>query len=269
MGHRAIVAYRRPDDRYNLHYSHWGAAGLELKHQITAATPLGGDENEPEFLTAFNSMLDEAVGDDVEIEGRAVEAGPNTAVDPDPFATNLPMSEVVEEICHVMHEAFYVVTGFEDPEPADDNVEVHAFRTLYVPFCDESEGVDESAPGLLVEPRWHDGEPVSDGRDRGWYRGVRDTLEGFVDEGVITEEEARDRLIDAILEKFDDSLNKRVFAYSPLLNESHWEENPCAFVRPTGRTRVLGGMYPTGYDEDSLESWMIPAGFDVPDPVSR
>lgn len=30
MGHRALVAYEQPDGRYQVHYSHWGAADLRL-----------------------------------------------------------------------------------------------------------------------------------------------------------------------------------------------------------------------------------------------
>lgn len=40
MGHRALVAYRRPDRRYDLRYSHWGGETLSFADEITAATPL-------------------------------------------------------------------------------------------------------------------------------------------------------------------------------------------------------------------------------------
>ncbi len=268
MGHRAIVAYKRPDGLFNLHYSHWGAADLRLKHDITAVTPLGGDENEPEFLTAFNKMLDEAVGEDGEIAGRAVEAGPETAVDPEPFATGIRMEEVVDEyICFVMHEAFYVVEGFEQAEPAPEDVEVHAFRTWHVPYCYESGGLEDNDPGLLVEPRWYNDDPISTDRDYGWYTGVRSMLDDMIEEETITEEEAFDRLIDKVLEYYHSDLEKRVLAHSPLLDESHWKTYPEAFVRMTGRKRVLGEMYPTGYREDSLEPWMLPDGFPLREPV--
>ncbi|KDE59312.1 hypothetical protein EL22_23150 [Halostagnicola sp. A56] len=41
MGHRALVAYRRPDHLYDLRYSHWGAADLEVADRIDADAPLG------------------------------------------------------------------------------------------------------------------------------------------------------------------------------------------------------------------------------------
>lgn len=40
MGHRALVAYRRPDRLYDLRYSHWGGEDLSLTDDITAAAPL-------------------------------------------------------------------------------------------------------------------------------------------------------------------------------------------------------------------------------------
>ncbi|WP_049928507.1 DUF6735 family protein [Halopiger goleimassiliensis] len=40
MGHRALVAYRRPDDRYDLRYSHWGGEDPSLAGRIDAHTPL-------------------------------------------------------------------------------------------------------------------------------------------------------------------------------------------------------------------------------------
>ncbi|MFP8952560.1 DUF6735 family protein [Natrialbaceae archaeon A-arb3/5] len=41
MGHRALVAYRRPDHLYDLRYSHWGGEDLSLGDDITSETPLG------------------------------------------------------------------------------------------------------------------------------------------------------------------------------------------------------------------------------------
>ncbi|MBZ6493409.1 DUF6735 family protein [Natrinema longum] len=40
MGHRALVAYRRPDRLYDLRYSHWGGETVALADEITATTPL-------------------------------------------------------------------------------------------------------------------------------------------------------------------------------------------------------------------------------------
>ncbi|WP_137288595.1 DUF6735 family protein [Natronorubrum halophilum] len=40
MGHRALVAYRRPDQRYDLRYSHWGGEDVSFADRISAETPL-------------------------------------------------------------------------------------------------------------------------------------------------------------------------------------------------------------------------------------
>ena len=42
MGHRALVAYRRPDYLYDVRYSHWGGDGLTLVDRLTADAPLAG-----------------------------------------------------------------------------------------------------------------------------------------------------------------------------------------------------------------------------------
>ncbi|WIV67581.1 DUF6735 family protein [Natrialbaceae archaeon AArc-T1-2] len=40
MGRRALVAYRRPDARYDVHYSHWGGERLSLVTALSADAPL-------------------------------------------------------------------------------------------------------------------------------------------------------------------------------------------------------------------------------------
>lgn len=49
MGHRALVAYERPDELYNFHYSHWGGLNLQLNYDVTHETPFGGDEAHTEW----------------------------------------------------------------------------------------------------------------------------------------------------------------------------------------------------------------------------
>ena len=55
MGHRALIAYERPDRLYNCHYSHWGELNLRLKQDITPETPFGGDADS----AATRCLLDE------------------------------------------------------------------------------------------------------------------------------------------------------------------------------------------------------------------
>ncbi|AHF99696.1 hypothetical protein HALLA_13790 [Halostagnicola larsenii XH-48] len=50
MGHRALVAYRRPDHLFDLRYSHWGAANLELADRIDADSPLGSGTVDSDVL---------------------------------------------------------------------------------------------------------------------------------------------------------------------------------------------------------------------------
>ena len=50
MGHRALVAYRRPDRRYDLRYSHWGGDDLSFADRISAATPLAAGAIEPALV---------------------------------------------------------------------------------------------------------------------------------------------------------------------------------------------------------------------------
>ncbi|WP_440764171.1 DUF6735 family protein [Natronorubrum sp. DTA7] len=50
MGHRALVAYRRPDRRYDVRYSHWGGDGVSLGERITADSPLADGAVDPDLL---------------------------------------------------------------------------------------------------------------------------------------------------------------------------------------------------------------------------
>ena len=62
MGHRALVAYRRPDHLYDLRYSHWGGQDLTLADDLEAATPLASGRVDAELLAdsvAFEHVLTE------------------------------------------------------------------------------------------------------------------------------------------------------------------------------------------------------------------
>lgn len=117
MGHRALVAYARPDGRYDLHYAHWGAERLRLVEEITPERPFGGREPDG-----------------------------STAVDPEPVATGIPFGETLDEhLDFLLHEAFYVVS------PAR---EVAAYRTLWFGFGDDGtvgNGALVEVPGGPVE----------------------------------------------------------------------------------------------------------------------
>lgn len=51
MGHRALVAYRRPDGTYDLRYSHWGGETVAFADRIGAETPLADGAIEATLLT--------------------------------------------------------------------------------------------------------------------------------------------------------------------------------------------------------------------------
>lgn len=50
MGHRALVAYRRPDRRYDLRYSHWGGDTVAFAERISAETPLADGAVDPALI---------------------------------------------------------------------------------------------------------------------------------------------------------------------------------------------------------------------------
>lgn len=50
MGHRALVAYQRPDRLYDVRYSHWGGEDLSLAAEISAATPLADGAVDADLL---------------------------------------------------------------------------------------------------------------------------------------------------------------------------------------------------------------------------
>lgn len=57
VGHRALVAYERRDGQHTLHYNHWGAAKLKLKHRISAEAPFGGEDTDSKW--SRNKLLAE------------------------------------------------------------------------------------------------------------------------------------------------------------------------------------------------------------------
>jgi hypothetical protein len=122
MGHRALVAYERTDGQYTLHYSHWGAANLKLKHRISAESPFGGEDTDSKWAKQLLAEL----ADGLEADGvdgyLAGEDRPSTVVEPKPRATDLTLEEIIaDHLDYLHHEAFYVVSP---------TFEVTAYRTL-------------------------------------------------------------------------------------------------------------------------------------------
>lgn len=239
MGHRALVGYERPDGLFNVHFSHWGAG--VLAERITPETPLGGDNPEPAYIGSFTAMLDEmAEANDLELGGALAEAQDTTAVRPTPRAVGVTIRDIARhELDYLFHEAFYVV---------NTEFDVREFRTFYTDF---EPGQDDHY-GLAVEVE-------SDSYERGVYRGMRNTVEDMIHAGELTPGVASDRLIRLLLERYEEHLSDQVLAVSSALDESHWQQYQCAFFKATGRSRVLGEMYPSGIRQ--LEPWELPSSF--------
>lgn len=189
MGHRTLIAYEREDGLYNVHYSHWGGdSRLPLKEEISESTPLGGDGMEPEFLTAFMAALDDGLDDDTEIGGKLAEPQSSTAVEPEPEATGVELSEIVSEMLDFLHhEAFYVV---------DTDFDVRAFRTWRLHPPEDGEPFEKDVGnGVLVEPSFPDGEPKSLTHFEGMFRGAFGASLSMFETGTLDREDANDWLV--------------------------------------------------------------------------
>ena len=189
MGHRALVAYERTDGQYTLHYSHWGAANLKLKHRISAESPFGGDDTDSKWAKQLLAELADGLEADAVDGYLAGEDRPSTVVEPKPRATGLTLDEIVaDHLDYLHHEAFFVVST---------TFEVTAYRTLWFGLQYDSETVDHGETvgnGALATVRWHDGEPVGDGHLKGQFRALKDVVGDMVDKGVFTQSTARQYL---------------------------------------------------------------------------
>ena len=87
---KRLVAYERTDGQYTLHYSHWGAANLNLKHRISAESPFGGEDTDSTWAKQLLAELADGLEADA-VDGQAVSEtkagrasrGPTGAAHPD------------------------------------------------------------------------------------------------------------------------------------------------------------------------------------------
>lgn len=187
MGHRALIAYERTDGTYNLHYSHWGACSLRLKHAITEDTPYGGSDPEAQWHREVHDALTN--GAPVETVRERYQLGRDndsqTDVEPIPQVVGVSLKEAITALLdYLTHEAFYVVT----PE-----FEVTAYRTHWFGLQYNSESVTDAPAignGALRTVRWYDGEPVGDGYTQGEFRALKRVVGDMIDRGVFTHDEA-------------------------------------------------------------------------------
>jgi len=135
MGHRALVAYERTDGQYTLHYSHWGAANLKLKHRISGESPFGGEDTDSKWAKQLLSELADGLEADAVDGYLADEDRPSTVVEPKPRATGLTLDEIVaDHLDYLHHEAFFVVST---------TFEVTVYRTLWFGLQYDSETVEQ------------------------------------------------------------------------------------------------------------------------------
>ncbi len=188
MGHRALVAYERPDSLYNVHYSHWGASNLRLKHAITPETPFGGEYAQESRQNLFTDLRT------TEDEGEAAaliesDDQPGGQVDVDPWAVGVTLDELLtNELDYHTHEACYIV---------DESLDVTAFRTHWFGLQYECRTIESSPThcnGAIRTVRWYDGEPVGDGFAQGQFDGLKTVVGDMLDRGVYTLSGARDYL---------------------------------------------------------------------------
>ena len=165
MGHRALVAYERTDGQYTLHYSHWGAANLKLKHRITAETPFGSEDTDSKWAKQLLSELADGLEADAVDGYLADEDRPSTVFEPKPRATGLTLDEIVaDHLDYLHHEAFFVVST---------TFEVTVYRTLWFGLQYDSETVEQEETvgnGALATVRWYDGEPEQVGHTPSFVR---------------------------------------------------------------------------------------------------
>lgn len=200
MGHRALIAYERPDCLYNLHYSHWGGLNLRLKHELTPETPFA-DETDSEWSQHHYETLLTTQRDHHDIDVVSVEDRPQSRVDPAPVATQATMDDIIStHLDFLHHEAFYVVS---------QRFEVTAHRTLWFGLQYDCEAVEDETTvgnGALCTVRWYEGEPVTDRFVRGQFQGLKDVVGDLIDDGVFTPEEATRYMIEKLSEWNDDNL---------------------------------------------------------------
>ena len=214
MGHRALIAYLRDDGLFDLRYSHWAAADLKLRNEISEETPLGGDYSEPAFVNALVASLSNAADDEqtdiTDIGGEATTPNEPTDVEAEPIEVGVTMHEIVNDhLDYLHHEAFYVV---------DRDWDVTAFRTLWFGMKYE---VDQPADpdarrdhnedalegdhgtvgnGAIVTVRWYNDEPVGDGTTKGRYRQLKSTVADMIDRGFFGVEEGQQYMARTVLD---------------------------------------------------------------------
>jgi len=196
MGHRALIAYKRPDGQYNLHYSHWGALNLRLKHKLTEDAPLGGEKKHDGLRAYFRDLLTSNVELD---RSEYAKDHPSTKVEPEPLEIGVEFETIIRDhLDYLHHEAFYVV---------DLDFQVTAYRTLWFGLQYASESVENDPTvgnGAIRTVRWYQYEPVGDGYAKGEFQGVKDVVGDMLDRNVFSHTQALGYLETKVVEQAGD-----------------------------------------------------------------
>jgi hypothetical protein len=175
MAARALVAYERPDGRYNVHYAHRGAED-GLADRLSPATPFGGPDRRAEWAAGLLRELLTTVDCDSDTVAGRVPDGAAPAVDPLPLAVGVPRGSLPGRVAFGVHEACLVVDRAFAVTP------YLAVPFDLAPVADRVAGtaVDPAGGGALV--------PVDEGTSLGALReraaGARAALGTAVDGGL-------------------------------------------------------------------------------------
>ncbi|MBV0903487.1 DUF6735 family protein [Haloarcula salina] len=185
MGHRALVAYERPNSSYNIHYTHWGGLNLRLTHELTPQRPFGGERPDDQQQVTFEQLLDATTIDAIDTDAFDRESTNDPSVRPQPMALGVSFDELLEEhLNYLSHEALYVV---------NEDFQVTAYRTHWFGLQYDAESVTDEPKcgnGAVRTVRWYNGEPVGDGYVQGEFQALKSVVGELVDRGVFTRSSA-------------------------------------------------------------------------------
>jgi len=187
MGHRALIAYERPDELYNCHYAHWGGLHLRLKHEISSAAPFGGEDGDAEWARELFDCLIEGASDAALEDLLSENDPPVTTVDPVPRVRGASFDEILtEQLDFLHHDAFYVV---------DTNFEATAYRSFWFGLKEDAEYIKEKGRSVRV---WFDQcvatmENPSVRLIQGKFRGINVVVADLIDRTCSSLREASSR----------------------------------------------------------------------------
>ncbi|TMT86826.1 hypothetical protein E2L06_09525 [Haloterrigena sp. H1] len=188
MGHRALVAYRRPDRLYELRYSHWGGDDLSLTDEISAATPLAAGAIAPSLVT--DSITRERILTD-QLDPRVYEA-----------------LYLVDPAADYAVDA-YRVCWLEWGDGRDGGERSVGSRATSDPIADGSRGAIVAV------------DPADDRALRIWFRAIKTALADVVELGGLSRRAARAYLEARVCEEYDST----VYTYGDSLDDDRGDRD--------------------------------------------